>query len=118
VSLDELPDQVLEARLAELAFAEGVGGRALEAQKSAIRTLLARRDGRRPESEIQAGISRAVELVNAHRGRADRVTAEEMDDGWAASIVREPRWAEVFATEEECRVTAAAGRRGRTRAIR
>jgi hypothetical protein len=85
-----------------------MGGRAIEAQKSAIRTVLRRRDVRRGSVDEELMIRRATMLVNECRGPRDQITVGQMDRYWAASIVGSPVWAELFATAEEMRADSAA----------
>jgi hypothetical protein len=99
-SYEEMDDSALERRLIELGFS-GEGGRKVEAQKSAIRTVLALRRERREASRVADDVRRATELVNAVRPAKYRITEAEMNPHDAASIVTEPRWAALYATDAE-----------------
>jgi hypothetical protein len=96
----DLPDEALEQRLVQLAFSKD-GGRRIEAQKSAIRSVLKLRRERRESARVEDTVRRATELVNAARPKRDRITEDEMNPHEAAAIVTEPRWAKVYATDRE-----------------
>lgn len=118
--LEDLSDEQLEQRLLELAYADGIPGRVLESQKSAIRTVLNQRRGRRAATGVDETIARAVVLVNEHRSARHRVTVQGMDEFSAASIVEVPAWAPLFATRRECEAARQAmsqrsSRRGRSK---
>jgi hypothetical protein len=102
----DMPDSALEQRLVELAFSSD-GGRRIEAQKSAIRSVLSLRRERRKATRVADDVRRATELVNAVRPRRYWITEAEMDPGEAASIVTEPRWAALYATDAEMRAAVA-----------
>ena len=96
----DVPDEALEQRLVQLAFSKD-GGRRIEAQKSAIRSVLKLRRERRESSRVEDTVRRATELVNAARPERYRITEDEMNPHEAAAIVTEPRWAKVYATDRE-----------------
>jgi hypothetical protein len=96
----DVPDEALEQRLVQLAFSKD-GGRRIEAQKSAIRSVLKLRRERRESSRVEGTVRRATELVNAVRPKRYRITEDEMNPHEAAAIVTEPRWAKVYATDAE-----------------
>jgi hypothetical protein len=113
---DDVPDEALEQRLVQLAFSKD-GGRRIEAQKSAIRSVLAMRRERRERSRVTDDIRRATELVNAGRRKPYRITDADMNPYEAAAIVTNPAWAKTYATDAEI-AAANDDRRKRSRRLR
>lgn len=69
------------------------------ARVTALRTVLARRPQQQAETEAERRHAQALELVNAHRGPDDQLT--EVHWSWVDSIVAEPEWAPLYASDDE-----------------
>ena len=95
--LEHLGEDELEQLLLD---ASSLPGRRALARVTAIRTILKRR-GRRPSGEAEARHARALELVNATRGPDRQLT--EVHPTWVNSILAEPEWAPLYASDEEIR---------------
>jgi hypothetical protein len=96
--LENLTDDELEQMLFDATHRDGVTGRAAMARVTAIRTILKRRVGRR-SAHLEADERRALELVNATRGPDAQLT--HVHPVWVASILADPEWAELYASDEE-----------------
>lgn len=96
LSVERLEEMLLEA--------SSLSGRAAMARVTAIRTLLARRP-QQSSDEREADARRTLELVNAARGPERQLS--EVHPTWVSSILTDPGWAEVYASDEEMELAAA-----------
>ena len=99
---DGMSAEDIERELLRLAMDRTLTTHEIEARSVALRGAQRMRDQRNggppPPEPV---VAQAVEAVNRLRPPGRRVTVEDMDPDWAASIAREPGWAEVFATDAE-----------------
>ena len=95
-NLEEMSDDELEGEL--FAASDQLSGRSALARVTAIRTILTRRAARRPVLD-ERDARRALELVNATRGPDRQLDA--VHPVWVSSILAEPEWAELYASDDE-----------------
>lgn len=98
----EISTAEIETRLVALGFDETLGGRAIEARKSALRAALRLRERRGVDPQREMVIERATAIVNELRPADAQILPSEMNAVDAACIVENPAgWAPLFCTDAE-----------------